>query len=535
MIKKHFKLTGIAIIAALAFTSCSLGTDTEITMTPDETQESTNTCKMYWDSDLPSFDDEAPETRAISKTWSNGSILYLRFKNGSSTIAGTASYSASSGWQVSYSGTLPTVISDTECEIYYVENQVSKSGNTITLNESSVLYQATGTYTHPTSDALYITGTLKPHVWRMRFRGNVGTTVTLPASDNSIQFFTSLNVSTGSTVATKKDITLTVDNTGFTPYIYGDYSTSSTSKQFSIYVNNSQNYYRTLSSSVLPVGKGGFFTIPTNNNVYGWTVGDIVVANCEATAKDFLEFTDGMVTEFDVTSNVHDFIYAVLPKSIIDTISTSYLISVMSNDIGTEVSNEDLTGYIWKSTGDAYKAGTDYVLCTIAYDADGNRGRVIQKEFTTRSKNLPVATLSNLEAATSSSDGSNIWQWDVSLDNNATAYYIDCWEDEDEYNEDRHWNLYWLYYQIKTGKNTDTFDWTEVYLPRDGDYLVVCTWAIDGKGNIGNDSWIRAKTSSSVKASTSDATITGRQTAQGLNCISKSAFKNIKHNVVQMR
>lgn len=270
MNKRILQRVGVAIVTALAFVACSQDTDESATgSAPVQTDEQGNVVyTMQLSGDVADYDDDA--TRAVSYTWNDGATLYLRFKNGSTYVAGKAVYKKSDdSWTVTANSSLPTTSTDTNCEVYYFKDEGAVLSSVVYMTEYTACYLAkNATYKHPGTNVISVTAILTPMTWRLRFKGSSGTTITMLGTENEINYFSEFNRTTGEFSLARKDISLTVSGS-YTPYLYGqlmyDYYDNNV-----VVRNDNYRYERDLYAADLPVGQSSYYTIPTANSYSGW-------------------------------------------------------------------------------------------------------------------------------------------------------------------------------------------------------------------------------------------------------------------------
>ncbi len=251
------------------FTSCS---NEELDSVIENTQNnSVNTCAMNFNGSIVPFDINIGSTRSASRAggeeWRDGSVIYLKFTTSSSTVTGTATYSSSKGWSISYSGTLPSNVAG-KVTVCYIENPASVGTTSVSMNGQSVVYvDKEGIYEYnSSSNTCTVSANLSPYTSRIRFKGTVGTSIKV----DGISTYSSYDFSKFELTISDTSIKLTVDNTGYTPYIYG-YLADSNNRKLS--VTNGDYIFSTLcKSEVLAIGQTGFMNIPTYASHSGWEV-----------------------------------------------------------------------------------------------------------------------------------------------------------------------------------------------------------------------------------------------------------------------
>lgn len=341
--KNIFSILSLAIVMGLLLTACSQEDKVVKDIQPVKMENGFHVYPVKFDCSMSGFDDEGT-TRSVSYYWNPGTAIFARFYNGSSYTLGYISFE-SNGTMMYSIGDLPATSGETRCELYYFEDSAGNyfalnhdtncfdlynNGNfvgntTISLTASSLemfedvaIYAGSGVYT--LGDTYWIKGTLSPQLWRMRFKGDDGTTITLPASDNDILYCSAFNWSSTETSLSpvSKDVTLTVNN-GYTPYIYGDFKNADSSNKITV-KNESTSYSRNFNASNLPYGKSGYFTIPTPSNYSsnGWSL-----SGQEMVLKDFLEKPFGFV-DVNLKSDPYEIIK--------DKLSSMYTLYSSSDD-----------------------------------------------------------------------------------------------------------------------------------------------------------------------------------------------------------
>ena len=528
MSKKFFSRLALLVFVGLTAVACSQVEDTEVLSVeaPQISEDSMYHYQMQLDCAMPSFDTNG-QTRAVSYTkWEDNQVLNIRFKNGSSWIVGQATYSkAENIWNVGTYATLPTTVGEETCEVYYFYQARGSSSTQITMNEQTACYMTkTGTYSHPTANSISMTAVLDKMTWRLRFKGTAGTSITLPSSDNDINFFSALSLTTGNFTSGKKDVSLTVASDGYTPYVYGAFSSTSGGK---ITVTSDQSYYRTLTSSNLAVGESGCLTIPTASSYSGWTPipddHDEIDPNATIAPNDMVVFTDGIVTDWKLGSTANTFDYAIFTKSGAEKYTDGELVELVYTSPYSMDKASNIFGN-WNS--EWYEPDTEYYLCAVAKNSAGTRGPVLRQMFKTKSESLPYAEISNIKASTTTK-----WSWNVSLKNNAKSYYMATSTDEDDYNSDWHWFGYFVHYWGVSGQ-IEARDWAAVSRTLSSgtcNVITVCTWGLDANNNIGNCNVAFGSASSSAR------TMNRASSAPAKQVLSKEKILRLRDNIVVYR
>lgn len=216
------------------------------------------------------FNDEATHTtRATTTNWQVGDKIYINFN---SSTKGTATYT-STGWVVEYDGAITTGEGQ-KCSARYFENPKSVTDYLVQLDATSARYEAEGTYNYVGGElTLYLN--LQPATGRVRFKGTAGSKVYVAGP----QFATSYTPSSNKLTEGLTTTTLTIDESGYTPYVYGTFLTipigsgeKSTTHFISVACGENA-YTRICTDEVLSAGNSGYYTVPTETAHTGWRTG----------------------------------------------------------------------------------------------------------------------------------------------------------------------------------------------------------------------------------------------------------------------
>ena len=308
--KNIFSYIGLALVMGLTLTAC----------TQDDEIQSVKTANGFYvypiDFDCAVSGYDEGMTRAETFNWNKKTSLFARFQSGSTYYLGLLSLE-DNGWELISTNDFLNLTTSGTCELFYLQeangdyyyinldtqsydvyNNGSFVRSTSLAWNNSLFELSEGTAAYATTTATYtysptgytIKATLAPTLWRMRFKGTDGTSITMPAAENDIKYCSAFNFNWSSTEApsfTKaaKNVSLSV-NGNYTPYIYGEFNSTSSNK---ITVQNgSDTFTRNLSAASLPIGKGGYLSLPTASNYssLGWTM---TIKEEPMALKDMLE------------------------------------------------------------------------------------------------------------------------------------------------------------------------------------------------------------------------------------------------------
>lgn len=256
-------LSVIALLAVLAMISCSSKDEPH-----QNVSNESHSCKMIFNVTKTGFSDEL-NTRSAAQ-WENGDTIYLLFTSGENIVYGDAVYNEGE-WFVNYNGSLITD-QETKCRAVYFENNVSSTHSTITLNETSAIYEDfEGKYTL-TDGSLSVTANLKPKTGRIRFKGTNHEEIKV----YGITHYTSFNRYTGEFSSTKEIINSKVES-DYAPYIYGAY-TDTVEPRINVWKAN-EGFTRIFPKTIYKAGESGYVTIPTSSSHNGWQTNVILKVN----------------------------------------------------------------------------------------------------------------------------------------------------------------------------------------------------------------------------------------------------------------
>lgn len=204
--------------------------------------------------------------------------------------------------------------------------------------------------------------------------------------------------------------------------------------------------------------------------------------NCWAKPDLLVAFADGYATSWNCSSEAQQTYATVYKASSYNSRSGDE--DALADDIKDGNTASNYSNVIsWRQNSSFFTGGTDYVLCTVSYDASGVRGPVQAYHFTTLSSSAPIATISSLKPTTS--NGDKLWTWSCTLKNGAKSYYCDFFDDEAYESGEEGYIAWHVYYYIKSGELDETYDWTSVKLNRSTTYIAVCNYAVGSNNQLG--------------------------------------------------
>ncbi len=224
-----------------------------------------NTATLHIDGRIQYFD---AKTRATTSEWKDSAKLYIKFQTANGKVDGIATYYQDADeWEVNYYGNL-TRGDTTSCEVYYFENSVEQTETSVSLYQHSVCYADTLATYYYQNGMVTLKTTLKPLTGRIRFKGEVGYTFVL----SGLKWYSGYDIKKNILSTQSNPLTLTVENDGYTPYVYGAFADTE-KRELAVVLDSVYNFIRSFDQCVLAIGESGYINVPTKNSRNGWNMG----------------------------------------------------------------------------------------------------------------------------------------------------------------------------------------------------------------------------------------------------------------------
>ena len=302
--KKIFKtIIGCVSVVLMAGVVLSCSKSIELPDAEDIIQKTgLKTCSMAFDGGVSSFgqDGEQVLTKATSSAWEDGDLLYVTFYNGETIVSGTAIYSSSAGWSISYDGDLAEG-TGLKCEVRYFVNTTFANASLVTINTETEIYEdIDGSYEYD-GTTLSVKAHMTPKTGRIRFKGTAEEVIHL----TGISVYTTYAPALNKFSDIKSMIALTVGSDGYTPYVYG--ALANENKKLGL-IGSDFAFTRTCTDEILKVGDSGYMTIPSENSHNKWSSGLYVsVGDVEFKMIAVAGHTDGffLIGETEITNGLY--------------------------------------------------------------------------------------------------------------------------------------------------------------------------------------------------------------------------------------
>lgn len=254
-------------ISTLFITSCA----NDIEMSEDNIQLP-HTVKMTLNGTFIDF--EGASTRASSKEWVNGDILFLEFYTSKGSVYGKAVYDDNNTgeWIVSYYGNLDRN-SEMKVDATFFDNpSLNVENDVVWISPTTPIYwtEESGTAIYSSSNELSITLKIQPGASRIRFKGKPGDNLAV----GGIKFYECFYPDSFLYNSTEDFAYLTVNESGYTDYLY-DYNEGVPTEQIKINKQEEDGwdylYTMDCTENMRGLGKSGWMNIPTPTNHNGWT------------------------------------------------------------------------------------------------------------------------------------------------------------------------------------------------------------------------------------------------------------------------
>ncbi len=328
----------------------------------EKTEESeVHTLKMNLVGGVVGYDRQGQtraETRATS--WKEGDRIYILFYNGDSTIPGEATYSASNGWTVSFSGNLATG-SELKCETRYFVNATSSTSTQVTLHANPEIYEAPAALYTYQDNALLVKTNLSPKTGRIRFTGQTGDTIQV----RGITTYTTYLAETNHFTTSNELITAAVNTNGSTPYLYGYFAEE---KHTIGLIGADCAFTRECTAEVLKAGESGYMAIPTEKQHNNWQSGLYVTASgVEFKMIPVSGYSDGfyLIGETEVTEALYKSVNGTASTSQLPVSSISYsnmtaFINIINFDTKLQFGLPSAAQWKYAAKGGKYSQGYNY-------------------------------------------------------------------------------------------------------------------------------------------------------------------------------
>ncbi|MBO4340037.1 MAG: SUMF1/EgtB/PvdO family nonheme iron enzyme, partial [Bacteroidales bacterium] len=230
-------------------------------------------CKMVFNGGIAGYEGTAVRDASTkgSSSWNEGDVIYIAFHKGDAIVPGTAVYSASDGWSVSYDGDLAEGSSQ-QCEVRFFVNTTFANENLVTLNPNTEIYEdAAGTFNY-SNGTVSVSASLTPKVGRIRFTGNAGDRIYV----TGISTYTTYSPAGNAFSTTAAMVPLDVDATGSTPYVYGFFTYED--RKLGL-VGSDFAFTRNCGATVFQTGDSGYMKIPSKTSHNNWKTGLTITVN----------------------------------------------------------------------------------------------------------------------------------------------------------------------------------------------------------------------------------------------------------------
>lgn len=198
------------------------------------------------------------------------------------------------------------------------------------------------------------------------------------------------------------------------------------------------------------------------------------VADCVARPNLVVTLSNGIAFDFTFDKGVARYYRGYIEASSAGRMSDEEIIQVLESDFSRHVPSEDEVADF-----DGLKSGTRYILYTLAFDSEGNRGELYSTEVSTLGKrsNEPEAWISNMRSS------GGYWYWTVTKSATCNSYYMLSTEDYDVAVASDVLQAWWLEYAAKEGVISEYVNGTDWKQKMGGSILAVWTRGVDTRGN----------------------------------------------------
>ncbi|MBO5017003.1 MAG: BACON domain-containing protein [Bacteroidaceae bacterium] len=200
-------------------------------------------------------------------------------------------------------------------------------------------------------------------------------------------------------------------------------------------------------------------------------------ASLNVSPNKIIELASGIALDFKFGSKVMYYYVRLFTPSTLDRVTDNEIIAVISSDPNDRDTPSD--GYVtsWRDLDPQ----TEYILCTVGYDENGNHGALTKTKVTTKKGyNQAIAMISDVQY-----DDEN-WYWSTTVNGFVTKYY-QWFIERDDLHASPDAAIAWFFKQAME-KTPEAFDpivqstsWNRKR--NGGDIFHLATWALDVDGN----------------------------------------------------
>lgn len=219
-----------------------------------------------------------------------------------------------------------------------------------------------------------------------------------------------------------------------------------------------------------------------------------LASNCKVTPNTIVSLADGFAFDFTYEKNVAYYHSALYLSKVIERKTDAEIIEEMSEDDSDRDTPSD--GYVisWKNLSPV----TEYTVCTVAFDKNGNHGELVKTKITTKSgTNQACAYISDVKYS------SSYWMWTTKANGYVEKYYQMSVSGPSSWFYSTDAALAW-FFQREMKKSPNSFtpikqgdSWV---LARNGKSTIgIVTWAVNAEGEFSGviDKWVGSVQSSS--------------------------------------
>lgn len=200
-------------------------------------------------------------------------------------------------------------------------------------------------------------------------------------------------------------------------------------------------------------------------------------ASLNVSPNKIIELASGIALDFKFGSKVMYYYVRLFTPSTLDRVTDNEIIAVISSDPNDRDTPSD--GYVtsWRDLDPQ----TEYILCTVGYDENGNHGALTKTKITTKKGyNQAIAMISDVQY------DDEKWYWSTTVNGFVTKYY-QWFIERDDLHTSTDAAIAWFFKQAmeKTPSDFDPIvqstSWNRNR--NGGDIFHLATWALDVDGN----------------------------------------------------
>lgn len=200
------------------------------------------------------------------------------------------------------------------------------------------------------------------------------------------------------------------------------------------------------------------------------------VSHCGVSPNLIVTLSNGIACDFTFDRDVARYYRGYIEASSAGRMTDGEIINTLEQEFQRHVPGDDEVANF-----DGLKAGTRYIIYTLGYDRNGNRGELVSTAVTTLAErsNEPIGKITDLYRS------GYYWYWSIAKSATCNSYYMMASEDQSIALASDVLQAWWLEYAAKRGSISEYVNGADWRLEvNNGSMLAVWTRGVDSRGNL---------------------------------------------------